>query len=869
MVLPLFLFAYAAAPRSPLPLTSQLAAEHGTAVHPQHYNPHRRALADVLTLDNTKPIRLHLDFKSLDQTTAVEYSTCFSVGAWFRRGLPESPTPPANGIPTCLRGANEWDLGGSGCWGICRESDVVTPTRRQLMVRAMESVAQEVSGFFSVEPVEGSLVFRKNTGRYSKALEEKGYPPLEACASDCTTTSNVAVDPSYCTSGVNADAVLSLIRSPPMQGIGGTGTSCVGDQSGRPLWLVFDWIEEVDESESFDALLARVRGLILHEIIHALGFSNAAFSYARNSAGERKTLLTKKHVVDADGATDSIWFFGETSRAYAMAKNFFGCLDDASWDGLPLMGLPELGRASHWETRILRDDVMSYGGRAVVSTVTLAAMEDLGHYVANYSAAQCMHWGRAQGCDFVKSRCGVLQDERSAVTASAEDCKGDPVWATPYIPAIDNYLSAKCARGLTPCDTLSRSGFQLMQDGTKVCNAQCHTSLEGRSDCSAGPSEPVEGTSEKMERLVEENWQQFLWLLVWLLGVIFAASCARAVACPKQGSKGIVICLSMLLGFVGGIFLGCAAYGLFYDFEFVSGFVGVPTLYGLASIGGALVVLLLLTLFAVCCSSRCLLLLVFLLYIFFVLIQAGSTVLVFYWSYLVTSVTGDTVDTLSGNNADGKWDGHLGETALKEVEGIMCRTYQLCCRDLDASPSILPFDDFASGSGSGIQSDYASGFVEAPASDTCLQQHAGQTVDIAVVMQDPSSDNFCPYVSGSDRSVKPAVGTCDFLNWAVTDFSLSACQEKLCVFGIDGYEEFTEQVVNWMRSNAIIIGAVSAFAVLFQLILSVNLWKLRKRLGRVNPESESSTKKQKGKAVKSQRTVVEVKPKDTAAIVRP
>ena len=61
------------------------------------------------------------------------------------------------------------------------------------------------------------------------------------------------------------------------------------------------------------------------------------------------------------------------------------------------MGVPEVGRASHWETRIMRDDVMSYGkGVEAVSALTLAAMEDLGFYLANYSAAQCMSWGHFQ-----------------------------------------------------------------------------------------------------------------------------------------------------------------------------------------------------------------------------------------------------------------------------------------------------------------------------------------------------------------------------------------------------------------------------------------------------------------------------------------
>ena len=62
-----------------------------------------------------------------------------------------------------------------------------------------------------------------------------------------------------------------------------------------------------------------------------------------------------------DGATDEVWHFTR-GRANELAAAYFGCsANGSSWPGLPLMGLPEVGRASHWETRIMRDDVMAYG----------------------------------------------------------------------------------------------------------------------------------------------------------------------------------------------------------------------------------------------------------------------------------------------------------------------------------------------------------------------------------------------------------------------------------------------------------------------------------------------------------------------------
>lgn len=47
-----------------------------------------------------------------------------------------------------------------------------------------------------------------------------------------------------------------------------------------------------------------------------------------------------------------------------------------AWQGLPLMSWPTHGRDSHHETRVMRDDVMSYGDGDAVSGITLASFED-------------------------------------------------------------------------------------------------------------------------------------------------------------------------------------------------------------------------------------------------------------------------------------------------------------------------------------------------------------------------------------------------------------------------------------------------------------------------------------------------------------
>ena len=223
---------------------------------------------------------------------------------------------------------------------------------------------------------------------------------------------------------------------------------------------------------------------VFHEIIHGLGFSNIKFRSATDSQGERKGLVTLGKVEDLDGAVDEVWYFVK-GRAYELAQNYFGCTSNTSWDGLPLMGLPELGRASHWETRIMRDEVMSYGNTLhAVSSITLAAMEDLGWYLANYSAAECMAWGYQQGCDYVKTRCGRATNDLSQRTSDEKgqaECRGGD-WDRP-----NKYLASKCEGGLTPCrQRPDQPEFHF--NGT-MCNAQCYT---GATPITGAPACTVE-----------------------------------------------------------------------------------------------------------------------------------------------------------------------------------------------------------------------------------------------------------------------------------------------------------------------------------------------------------------------------------------
>ena len=150
------------------------------------------------------------------------------------------------------------------------ERDVITPVIREQVLAIAADVMEELVTYFAVrkfpsvdadgDGVADGLTFVKSKGSYARALEAKGYTPVESCANDCTMLSGVAVADKYCAEGVQADAVVSIVKPPEMYGVGGTGGACAHDTQGRPTWLVFSWIQVVDPSRTIEENTATFRG---------------------------------------------------------------------------------------------------------------------------------------------------------------------------------------------------------------------------------------------------------------------------------------------------------------------------------------------------------------------------------------------------------------------------------------------------------------------------------------------------------------------------------------------------------------------------------------------------------------------------------
>ena len=101
-------------------------------------------------------------------------------------------------------------------------------------------------------------------------------------------------------------------------------------------------------------------------------------------------------------------FYLKSPKVLEVAKKYFNC---NSITGVPLEDYGSKGTpGSHWEERYLLGDYMIgyvYKEEQVISEFTLAALEDLGYYKANYYTGGLMKFGKNKGCEFINSKCVV------------------------------------------------------------------------------------------------------------------------------------------------------------------------------------------------------------------------------------------------------------------------------------------------------------------------------------------------------------------------------------------------------------------------------------------------------------------------------
>lgn len=190
------------------------------------------------------------------------------------------------------------------------------------------------------------------------------------------------------------------------------------------------------DPKDLKALIATVK----HELTHVLGFSVSLFAYYRDGNGQP---LTKRESSPGPIPVDPItgyakwsdrvirrvirpnWTTGEgpiekevhmivTPTVVREVRRHFNCstlegaeLEDQGSDGTSM---------THWEKRLFENEAMTgtHTQNSVYSRITLAVLQDTGWYVANFSSAERLDWGKDLGCDFATKSCKSWIDERRA-----------------------------------------------------------------------------------------------------------------------------------------------------------------------------------------------------------------------------------------------------------------------------------------------------------------------------------------------------------------------------------------------------------------------------------------------------------------------
>lgn len=207
--------------------------------------------------------------------------------------------------------------------------------------------------------------------------------------------------PSVLKNGVNADWFFMVETDSSSSYVASTVSCNVASGSKRPL-VGKTVISTQYVKATTDVLLHEKQMIcIMHEVVHALGFSKSLYKNWLTSSG--KTLTG--HITSAvlDGATATVI---NAEPLTSRLRQHFGC---SSLKGAYMENSGSSGTAgSHFERRQFAFEIMTSGliSQMQFSEFTLALLESTGWYVPDYDGyADPFYWGKGQGCGFLTGKC--------------------------------------------------------------------------------------------------------------------------------------------------------------------------------------------------------------------------------------------------------------------------------------------------------------------------------------------------------------------------------------------------------------------------------------------------------------------------------
>ncbi|KAL8153971.1 hypothetical protein V2J09_011731 [Rumex salicifolius] len=357
-------------------VSPQVYKESDHSKEPKHTGRSLLGYSESAELSNEakKPIRIYLNYDAVGHSPDRD---CHNVGDIVKLGEP--PMTANSGSPLCNPQSDPPVYG--DCWYNCTLDDISREDKRHRLRKALGQTADWFKRALAVEHVRGNL-------RLS------GY---SACGQD----GGVQLPREYVEEGVaNADLVLLVTTRPTTGNTLAWAVTCERDQWGRAIAGHVNVAPRHLTAEAETLLSAT----LIHEVMHVLGFDPHAFSHFRNERKRRRSQVTRQAMDEKLGRMVTRVVL---PRVIMHARNHYGAFSE-NFTGLELEDGGGRGTSgSHWEKRLLMNEIMtgSVDTRSVVSTMTLALLEDSGWYKANYSMAERLDWGRNQGTNFVTSPC--------------------------------------------------------------------------------------------------------------------------------------------------------------------------------------------------------------------------------------------------------------------------------------------------------------------------------------------------------------------------------------------------------------------------------------------------------------------------------
>jgi len=293
------------------------------------------------------------------------------------------------------------------------------------------------------------------------------------------------------------------------------------------------------------------------------------------------------------------------------------------------------------------------------------------------------------------------------------------------------------------------------------------------------------------------------------------------VVCPSsERARTIALVLGWFVELVSLGVLGGSVYTI-VEYDAFAAFVARHTLLVFAATAGGFAAFFALTLYGVYLYKPLICLAAYWVLLLLDFATTLGTLFLAYWVWTSDDIPVSSVNAISGSELQThveKIDNFLSRelaVPLSVIEGSLCATYQLCCRDpaLDVLASIATV----------VPSSPVNG-------TTCIAPPEGVLTDLAVTLQDPSAPNFCPYVTGAPAHliVAPPAGVCHVLETVNADFARGQCQAAYCEEGVDAYLEFINLMIAMLQRYAVPLAALLGSLVVLILILACNVRYVRR-----------------------------------------